>query len=63
MSRNDGVVDTTTLPRGGPSGVVSAMNIAAPLESGTDISQTFGPDKQNPLRGLRPPTKGPHRPR
>jgi hypothetical protein len=61
--RTTGVVDTKNLPRGKPSGIANAMNIAAPLESGIDITQTFGPNKSNPPRGLKPPAQGPHRPR
>jgi hypothetical protein len=58
-----GVVEAKTLPRGKPSGIADAMNIAAPLESGIDITHAFGPDKLNPPRGLKPPAQGPHRPR
>jgi hypothetical protein len=63
MARNNGVVDTKNFPRNRPTGTVKAMSIAAPLETGADISQTFGADKPNPPRGSKPPPKGPHRPR
>jgi hypothetical protein len=60
---NDGVVDTKNMPSGKPSGIASAMSIPSPLESGVDITDKFGADKRNPLRGLRAPKLGPHRPR
>ena len=59
--RTSGTTDTKNFPEGRPSGIASPMNPAVPLEAGTDISQNFGADKPNPSRGLRPPTKGPHR--
>jgi hypothetical protein len=58
-----GGTDTKDFPRGKPSGIAAAMQIVAPLESATDISQQFGADKQNPPRGSKPPSRGPHRPR
>jgi hypothetical protein len=62
-SKRAGVVDTANFPRGKPSGIVSATNPRAPLENATDVGQSWGPNKKNPPRGLKPPIQGPHQPR
>jgi hypothetical protein len=52
-----GGFDSTTMPRGKPTGVSGAMNIAASLEGGADISKSFGPAAPNPPRGSRTPAR------